>query len=119
MKTCTDCGRTDARGYGRTHDGWYVCYECIAIRDAEEMRRSGCSHRLPLYLVREGATFAVTNWPNTLRFDEVTVRHGDHNIAGKRIDAWFAGPDGHIWHGVNIGNNTQVLHAKRTKQLAQ
>jgi len=59
----------------------------------------------------------LTNWPGTLRFDPHYIKKGRHNIAGTRYDVWFPGPDGHIWHGINYGENTQITHCKRTKQV--
>lgn len=33
-----------------------------------------------------------------------------------RIDVWFNGPDGHLWHGVNYGHNSQLCHCRRTRK---
>ena len=68
--------------------------------------------RIMLYL----SNGEVMNWPGTLRFP-AHVRKGRHNIAGSRYDVWFAGPDGFQWHGVQYGDNTQICHCKRTKQV--
>jgi len=59
--------------------------------------------------------YKVTNWPNTLSFIVQSYTVGNHNIAGKRYDVHFPGPDGYRWHGVSYDDNTQVCHCKRTK----
>ena len=41
------------------------------------------------------------------------------DIAGKRLDVWFYGPDGYIWHGVQYGDNTQIVHCKRSSERVQ
>lgn len=56
----------------------------------------------------------ITNWPGSLSFPCI-VRKGRHNIARVRYDANFAGPDGNRWHGVQYGDNTQIIHCKRLK----
>jgi len=123
--SCRDCGvtlptmptgHTGGTGYGLTNDGWRVCYFCCGQRDKAKMIAEG---RAVLYLTREckttgGNCWRVTNWPGSLAFP-ATARKGRHNIAGTRHDAWFTGPDGFIWHGVNIGDH-ELLRAKRTRE---
>ena len=100
-------------GYATTPNGSKVCYACCAVREEESMKSTGSAC---LYLVRaknsEGDRYEATNWPGTLRF-KCAVKHGRHNWAGSRIDAWFRGPDGKIWHGVNIGDN-EILRCRAT-----
>ena len=91
-----------------------ICYACCGIRDTKDMKKTGAA---VLYLTEKEGRHSVTNWPGTLRFS-AQVRNGRHNIAGTRCYAWFAGPDGHIWHGVTYGEWTQICHCKRTKELA-
>ena len=115
-------------GYGRTPDNKKVCFACCAFNDAQWMRRKG---QIALYLTipedvdyfrrgqRHGERYCraeITNWPGSLKFRSGMVKYGRHNIAGIRWDVWFDGPDGHVWHGVSIGHNTQILHCKRTKE---
>jgi hypothetical protein len=54
-------------------------------------------------------------WPGTLKI-RCGVRTGRHNIAGKRYDVWFVGPDGKNWHGVTYGDNTQICRVRRLKK---
>jgi predicted lipoprotein len=63
-------------------------------------------------LNREAKVWEVSNWPGTLKM-RAHVRVGNHNMARNRYDAWFTGPDGQQWHGVTIGDNTQLCHCKR------
>ena len=101
-------------GYGYYADGTRHCYECCAAHDLAAM----CSHgRVALYLVKRPAGYVATNWPGSLEFPiPLAPRTGRHNIAGRRYDVDFRGPDGYWWHGTQYGDNTQVVHCKRTKQ---
>ncbi len=111
-------GRTNAK----------ICFACCGIMDRETMISEGESDRLPLYLSENPpkdqtyihslgvyANSEIINWPGTLRFP-AWCKQGKHNIARTRMDAWFDGPDGHKWHGVLYGENTQIIHCKRTKE---
>ena len=124
---CSVCGETKPKpdgigtGFGRDPvSDAVVCYACCAVRDRARMFEEG---RATLYLcdVVEGDGYGrpnradVTNWPGSLRF-KALVGFGRHNIAGRRYDAWFTGPDGFEWHGVTYGDQTQVCHCKRTKR---
>jgi hypothetical protein len=108
-------------GYG-DHHGRPICYDCCGAVDAASMMESG---RIMLYLTTDPKRSAVglvsswrqwevTNWPGTLRFRVRAASLGRHNLARTRIDVWFTGPDGRIWHGVSIGDHTQVCHCRRT-----
>ena len=140
---CVDCkevkpvqkeGGTGYACIGKNRDR-KICYSCCAIRDRKDMVKRG---RATLYLTCEpahkmlnnGSPYnpstlnqgtgratrgTVSNWPNTLSFPCHT-RVGHHNIARYRYDVWFRGPDGFVWHGVTIGDNTQICHCKRTKE---
>ena len=114
---CCECGQDKAHesdvstGYAITADGHKVCFACCAVRDRQTMIDTGHSKNLPLYLSGK----EVTNWPGTLRFEVFGHRTSRHNVAGVRQDVWFHGPDGHMWHGVQIGRWTQVCHCRRTK----
>jgi hypothetical protein len=120
-KTILDCGHKPSAhskhttGYGQCEDGKVICYNCCAVRDKQTMIDSGRSCDLPLYL---HANLEVTNWPGTLRFRVTNIRKGYHNIGRTRTDVWFNGPDGFVWHGVQIGEFNAICHAKRTKQRA-
>ena len=121
---CADCGEhivhTDSvtTGYGIGRDGKKVCYACCGLRDIADMRATG---RAVLYLTVAGPTAAaplwpvVTNWPGTLRIPVKSRRVGRHNFAGSRTDVWFNGPDGERWHGVQLGENSQICRCRRLK----
>lgn len=119
---CADCGQdklisfNGGAGYGicRDNPDHKICYDCCGKRDRADMIETG---KATLYLLRdESGQHNVTNWPGTLRFNNVGIKTGRHNIAGKRYDVWFHGPDGKMWHGVQYGDNTQICHCRRTKQ---
>ena len=104
-------------GYGEDSQGNKICFECCGKQDRGEMLRTG---RATLYLSGGTARFygeKITNWPGSLEFKASLVKKGHHNIAGSRYDVWFHGPDNHLWHGVQYGENTQLLHCQRTKQI--
>lgn len=115
---CADCGEekvhTDSltTGYGIDREGRKVCYACCAKRDIADMTARG---RAVLYLTVREEKPVVTNWPGTLRIPVKSRRIGSHNLAGRREDVWFVGPDGCEWHGVCYGHNTQLCHCRRLK----
>ena len=103
--------------YGVDDQGNYSCLECCADHDVEYM----FEHRKWVgYFVEEKKSnyskFYVTNWPGTLKFPVTRVKDSWHNFGITRTDFWFNGPDGHVWHGYNIGSRTQIAHCKRTKK---
>jgi hypothetical protein len=57
----------------------------------------------------------LTNWPGTLELKVRYATRGAHNIAGTRYDVWFTGPDGKEWHGVQLGENSQICRVHRLK----
>lgn len=113
-----------------------VCFDCCAREDIAFMR---AHDRITLYLnvpdqmpfsvgyypgtgpatSRTPATgeWTVTNWPGTLSFKVIRRSFGAHNVAGRRYDVWVNGPDGHVWHGVQYGDMTQICRCRRTKEL--
>lgn len=124
---CPRCGQTrtgegPGTGYGSMSDGSKVCYECCADIDRQTMSASG---RYTLYLSKTIPSphpgtpnrAEITNWPGTLRFYGL-YSVGRHNIAGKRYDVDFVGPDGYTWHGVTYGDDTQICHVRRTRRKA-
>jgi hypothetical protein len=108
-------------GYGRTSDGRFHCYGCCARQEADYMRRTG---KADLYLVRDTrkarlAPYAhsgweVTDWPGQFRRPVTRIEHGAHNSARTRTDVWFRF-EGQAWHGVQYGENTQIVHCRRIK----
>ena len=118
-----DCGHPPSphesftTGYGTDSSGKTFCYACCAETDKRSMIETG---KATLYLTLDAvyvghARGKVSNWPSSLEFPVRYVHEGRHNIAGKRYDIWFDGPDGSNWHGVQYGDNTQVCHCKRIK----
>lgn len=96
-------------GYGTMPDGKIACFDCCAIEDKKRMVADG---KIDLYWHNH----IVSNWPGTLTFTPTGYRKGSHNIAGTREDFWFVGPDGFIWHGVQMGGFNEIAHCKRTKE---
>lgn len=117
---CGDCGEVICIPLGGISTGYgqdwnrpddFICFACCGARDRAEMESTG---KATLYLVREkDGTDYVTNWPGTLKL-HANVRVGRHNFARRRYDAWFR-YRGELWHGVQIGDNTQIIRCKRTK----
>lgn len=112
-----DCGHYPSEhsehttGYVITKGGMKICRQCCAEHDRQEMIRSHNSKALPLYLIeKDNRPVFVSNWPRTLKFAVKQFTKGKHNIAGSRIDVWFNGPDGGLWHGVQYGQWTQIVH---------
>jgi hypothetical protein len=101
-----------------------VCYGCCAELDQEYMIEHGA---ITLYLtnVRQHRALGwrngqwsgdVSNWPGSLCYPNRNVKMGGHNWAGRRYDVWFIGPDLYRWHGVRYGDDTEILHCRRTKE---
>jgi hypothetical protein len=111
-----ECGHPESEhsnlttGYGRDAEGKRHCFVCCAGRDQNEMLETG---KITLYLDQD--KHRATNWPGSLVFKVGHIAKGRHNMARVRYDTWFTGPDGHEWHGVQFGDNTQLLHCKRTR----
>ena len=108
-----DCGHEPSvhlehtTGYGTDLEGKTFCYDCAALQEKAFMVKEG---KTILYLTGS----EITDWPGHLRF-KAHVQKGNHNIAGVRYDAWFTDHTGARWHGVQYGNNTQIIHCKRLK----
>lgn len=129
MFRCGDCGQvkpvgtSGGTGYGYAEhadnpDAKPICYECCGKREKALMIETG---RATLYFTpikdAHWNKCKVTDWPGTLEFIG-GYSIGRHNMAGKRYDVHFKGPDGAQWHGVTYGDNTQICHCKRTKAKA-
>ena len=59
----------------------------------------------------------MTNEAGTLAFDVIHQRENDHNIAQRRTDVWFIGPDGMRWQGTSFG--TGPMNVRRCAGLHQ
>lgn len=118
-----DCGHEPSphadftTGYGVDRDGKKICYACCAENDRKQMRETG---RATLYLTSEpnegnlSADHFVSNWPGSLKFRAHYYKVGRHNMTGRRYDVWFTF-ENQPWHGVQYGDNTQVVHCNRIK----
>lgn len=123
--TCHDCKKhiplpdhgpngSGAAGYAEDKDGRKFCYPCTATLHRTRTIESGSTI---LYLSSRGHRAEVTDWAGELRFRVIEGPYrGNHNIAGNRYDCWFVGPDNHVWHGVQYGDNTMATRCKRTKR---
>lgn len=117
-----DCGHPESahseftRGYGTDSQGKRHCYACCAEQDKAHMRQHG---KIALYLTTKpdlGGSYGdarISNWPGSLEF-KGRYHKGRHNIAGSRYDAWFKF-EGSNWHGVQYGENTQIIHCRKLK----
>lgn len=121
---CAACGEVKpvqtngGTGYGYGENDEIVCYACCGERDKARMIETGKATLYFVPVVGAGWNACnVTNWPGTLAF-RGGYSVGRHNIARKRYDVTFNGPDGYVWHGVTYGDNTQICHCKRTKKRA-
>lgn len=115
-------------GFAEDAQGNIICYACCAIRDKADMLESGKAvlyltqkfeqFRMPSRTSRRGyaavGEFEIINWPGTLKFRTDAMHVGAHNLAGRRYDVWFD-VDGESWHGVQYGDDTQILHCRRLK----
>ena len=125
--TCDDCGEKiryenyhdyGGTGYAIAKEGGKekkVCYDCCTKRDVADMRRTGrrdpVSDLLPDSVVPNWPR--VTNRPGTLAFTVNRRKIGRHNLAGTRTDVWFTDSDGARWHGVQLGENSQICRCRR------
>lgn len=109
-------GTNGGTGYGVDPEtDLLVCYACCGVQDRARMIETG---RATLYLSSDRLPATVSNWPGTLTFPVTNILYGRHNIAGRRYDVYFR-LEGFWWHGVQYGDNTQIVHCKRTKQTYQ
>lgn len=133
--TICDCGHPPtpqapgACGTGYATDsgtGATRCYACAADAERASMIETG---RATLYLIRRQSadgkdydifTRHVTNWTGHLSFRCTETRHYARSggFGCQRTDAWFNGPDGHVWHAINRGD-MQIARCRRTKKRWQ
>lgn len=133
---CTVCGEiipsapkgAITTGYGLDAvTGSPVCYGCCAKRDMEDMRSSGRAtlylHMTPVRIKRGWKMLdgiKISNWPGSLEFKVLndTAKISQTNWGLTRVDVWFEF-DKFVWHGKLIGDNTQLLHCRKTAKRAQ
>lgn len=127
---CTVCGAAFvsngfAPGYGTRLNGDRVCYSCIGKEDKAELLNTGKligylhfdSESKPYH--RTGFEYlknaSFMNWPGTFRVPiSQAVKRSFNNFGAPRIDFWFTF-EGHKYHGVNVGDNSQIARVKRLK----
>lgn len=116
LGTCHTCGapfiaRDCLPGYGIDAHGNRHCYACCGKRDEAEALATG---RFTGYLVSvDSRDDQVTNWPGTLRFKVLRRSYGEHNLARTRTDVWFRDREGREWHGVQLGENSELVRCRR------
>ena len=122
---CTRCDAVCTGKAGYDSKGNPHCYSCCASWERVQMQETG---KATLYLGRKQVTtgrgirpgsWEVTDWTGRLRFRVQFITQGKHNIASTRTDVHFIGPRGYMWWGVQYGENTQIVHCKRTKKTAE
>jgi hypothetical protein len=104
------CGGT---GYGVDANGKKSCYECCAKEEREFMIANGST---TLYLTkRDNGMWNITDWAGKLSFNVREIRTSRYGggFGSQRTDAWFIGPDMHIWHAINRGD-MQIARCRRT-----
>ena len=122
---------TVGTGYSIKNDE-LICYMCDANQELAYMKEHGMatlylSKNIALDVSSESAigkaqtkhfkpdTYKVSNWPGSLTIPVQQHKEGEHNLAKRRIDVWFNGPDNYIWHGFSLGDN-DLCYCKRTKK---
>lgn len=119
---CQSCHRelpvneSGGTGYARTRSGKKICYECAGKRETKEISKKSPGSKHLFYLTKKDGRYVVTNWPGSIKYTVTGVKTGRHNIAGTRTDVWFKDHDGNEWHGVQMGEYNQVLHATKIKR---
>lgn len=115
---CAKCGlekevqKNGGTGYATNSSDEKICYSCCAIEDTAYMINND---RIVLYLSKSSRGFwQITNCPGTLIISNPQVKIGKHNIAGYRYGVWFTYA-GKNWHGVQYGENTEILHCRKVK----
>jgi len=103
-------------GYAFLHDGIDpICYPCAADDERAEMIATG---KGTLYLSKtsDGSRWTVGDWAGELTFTDILSvhkrGHNWRNVSGYTVE--FYGPDGYVWHGINLGDN-DILRCKRLK----
>lgn len=104
----------------------YICYKCASDDEKERMRKTGVTtlyfmYNSPCNNIQHTnagtnmtpSDYIVSDWSGRFLIRPMNVQRGKHNIARTRWDVWFEF-EGRVWHGVQYGENTQLLHCKRT-----
>lgn len=99
-------------GYGMRKDGNTYCIDCLTIEQKAKLERDGTGK-----LIVDGDT--VRNEAGTLRFPIIHSSWNSHNIAQKRRDVWFIGPDDMRWQGTRFGETAGPANVRRCAGLHQ
>jgi len=105
-------------GYGLDENDNKICFKCCGINDKEYMETHD---KITLYLSHDKVDenhikWKITNWPGSFVLDNLWVSHGSHNWGLKRKNVWVAF-NGVWWYGIQIGDNTQLINLRRTKEV--
>ena len=101
---------TGGTGYAVKRNGHKVCYACCADVDRKFMVKHGENW---MYL----SDGKLTNWPGTLTFKPFESWSTGHNWYGvTQRYVRFNGPDGYVWTGRQVGENSDCCRVRRTKQ---
>ncbi len=120
-------------GYGVQVKGTrkhYLCYRCCAELEKEHMRKTGrgvlyFTYSSPCHNPRftssgvnlTASDYKVSNWMGLISITPMKVSVGKHNMARRKWSCWFAF-EGSVWYGYQVGENTDLLHCRRTQQRA-
>lgn len=114
--TCSECGQTKVHnngcstGYGSDPEtNAKTCFDCCGLNDAKALKDLKPKEKFCLYW--DGKE--VINWPGTLRIKPLHVVKGRHNIARTRETVYFKF-EGANFTGIQYGNNSQIIHIKKT-----
>ena len=116
---CDRCGEechSDgfSAGYAISSDWKRYCFKCCGEIAMEKLKKMKQREKIILYLIQTRENrWEITNWTGTFRIP-VFISKGRHNFAGVRYDCKFEF-NGHRFHGVCYGNDTQVCHIKCLK----
>ncbi len=113
--------------YGTDREGNKHCVECCGKNDLAEALKSGTwigylSEVDPVAMpygvgFRNQRKYTASNWPGTLKINVHGSYRTRHNFGGFVTHVWFKMPgDPFVWYGKQIGDNNQILRAKRTKK---
>lgn len=115
--TCDNCKRTityesdTTTGYGRNKEGEKICFDCCGLHDNQAFRALKPGEAMHLYF----SNGVLMNWPGSFKIKPYATSVGRHNIARRRLDAWFRF-NRHEYHGVLIGDMTEVMRVTRLKK---
>lgn len=112
-------------GYATDRHGHKICASCCGKLDARTLRKTGklvgylSFKRGPHFMAQKTGIIygegAFTNWPGTFSIPINAIKVSFNNFGASRRDFWFTFED-HPYHGVNVGNTSEIAIVKRTKK---